>query len=112
MNLQQSAKARADELTAERLATEKFAVGQSVPRNEDPMLLRGKGHYTDDVSLPGQAYAVMVRSQNAHGIIRAHRHRGGAAKCRACSASIPAPICKATARSNASCRSTIATARR
>ena len=75
MNLQQSAKATtskvlADELAAERLATEKFAVGQSVPRTEDPMLLRGMGHYTDDVSLPRQAYAVMVRSQNAHGMIR------------------------------------------
>ncbi|HML06685.1 MAG TPA: xanthine dehydrogenase family protein molybdopterin-binding subunit [Xanthobacteraceae bacterium] len=34
------------------------------------MLLRGEGHYTDDISLPGQAYAVMVRSRNAHGIIR------------------------------------------
>ena len=33
------------------------------------MLLRGKGHYTDDVSLPNQAYMVMVRSQNAHGVI-------------------------------------------
>jgi carbon-monoxide dehydrogenase large subunit len=71
MNLQQSVKDRADELTAERLSVEKFAVGQSVPRSEDPMLLRGMGHYTDDVSLPGQAYVVMVRSQNAHGIIRA-----------------------------------------
>jgi carbon-monoxide dehydrogenase large subunit len=70
MNLQQSVKARADELTAEQLALQKFAVGQSVPRKEDPMLLRGKGQYTDDVSLPGQAYAVMVRSQNAHGVIR------------------------------------------
>src|SRR5580704_12881297 len=71
MNLQQSAKARADELTAEALATQKFAIGQSVPRSEDPQLLRGKGRYTDDVSLPHQAYAVMVRSQNAHGVIRA-----------------------------------------
>ena len=70
MNLQQSAKARADELTADRLAIQKFAVGQSVPRKEDPQLLRGKGQYTDDISLPGQAYAVMVRSRNAHGIIR------------------------------------------
>src|SRR6202167_4824069 len=70
MNLQQSVKDRADQLTADRLAVEKFAVGQSVPRKEDPKLLRGQGHYTDDVSLPGQAYAVMVRSQNAHGIIR------------------------------------------
>jgi aerobic carbon-monoxide dehydrogenase large subunit len=70
MDLRQAAQDRADELTADRLAVEKFAVGQSVPRKEDPMLLRGEGHYTDDVALPGQAYAVMVRSQNAHGVIR------------------------------------------
>src|SRR5580692_6893150 len=70
MNLQQSAKDRAEQLTADRLSVEKFAVGQSVPRKEDPMLLRGQGHYTDDIALPGQAYAVMVRSQNAHGVIR------------------------------------------
>jgi carbon-monoxide dehydrogenase large subunit len=76
MNLHQPAdrpadKSATDELAAERLAIEKFAVGQSVPRSEDPMLLRGEGRYTDDVSLPGQAYAVMVRSRNAHGAIRA-----------------------------------------
>src|SRR5277367_997753 len=70
MNLQQSAKDRAEQLTADRLSVEKFAVGQSVPRKEDPMLLRGQGHYTDDISLPGQAYLVVVRSQNAHGVIR------------------------------------------
>jgi len=76
MNLHQPADQRADKfsadaLAAERLTLEKFAVGQSVPRSEDPMLLRGKGRYTDDVSLPDQAYAVMVRSRNAHGTIRA-----------------------------------------
>ncbi len=49
---------------------EKFAIGQPVPRSEDPVLLRGEGHYADDISLPGQAYAVMVRSPIAHGIIR------------------------------------------
>jgi carbon-monoxide dehydrogenase large subunit len=70
MDLRRSLSDRAEELTAERLATEKYAIGQSVPRTEDPMLLRGRGRYTDDVCLPGQAYAVMVRSQNAHGIIR------------------------------------------
>src|SRR5579862_7457486 len=70
MNLQSSARDRADELLADRLSVEKFAVGQSVPRKEDPMLLRGHGHYTDDVALPGQAYAVMVRSQNGHGVLR------------------------------------------
>jgi aerobic carbon-monoxide dehydrogenase large subunit len=49
---------------------EKFAIGQPVPRCEDPVLLRGEGRYADDISLPGQAYAVMVRSHIAHGIIR------------------------------------------
>ena len=49
---------------------ERFAIGQPVPRNEDPILLRGEGRYTDDVSLPGQAYGVMVRSRHAHGVIR------------------------------------------
>ena len=69
MNLHPSATDSAEH-TVDRLAVEKFAVGQSVPRKEDPMLLRGKGRYTDDLSLPGQAYAVMVRSQVAHGVIR------------------------------------------
>ncbi len=49
---------------------DRFAVGQPVPRSEDPVLLRGEGHYSDDFSLPGQAYAVMVRSPYAHGILR------------------------------------------
>ena len=46
----------------DQLAFSKFAVGQSVPRNEDPMLVRGQGRYTDHLKQPGQAYAVMVRS--------------------------------------------------
>jgi len=53
------------------LAVTKFAVGQPVRRTEDPRLLRGRGRYTDDINLPGQAYAVMVRSTVAHGRIRA-----------------------------------------
>jgi aerobic carbon-monoxide dehydrogenase large subunit len=71
MNLHQPGSPRSETLVSDHLAVEKFAVGQSVPRSEDPMLLRGEGRYTDDVSLPGQAYAVMVRSRNGHGIIRA-----------------------------------------
>ena len=49
---------------------ERFAIGQPVPRSEDPVLLRGEGRYCDDISLPGQAYAVMVRGRHAHGVIR------------------------------------------
>ena len=53
------------------LGTEdRFAIGQPVPRSEDPVLLRGEGHYSDDFNLPGQAYAVIVRSPVAHGAIR------------------------------------------
>ncbi len=51
-------------------ALQKFGVGQPVRRTEDPKLVRGEGRYTDDVNLPAQAYAVMVRSERAHGIIR------------------------------------------
>jgi len=49
---------------------EKFAIGQPVPRSEDPKLVQGQGRYTDDVSLPNQAYAVILRSRHAHGAIR------------------------------------------
>jgi carbon-monoxide dehydrogenase large subunit len=48
----------------------KFGVGQSVARNEDPILVRGEGRYTDDLSLEGQLYAAFVRSRHAHGVIR------------------------------------------
>jgi aerobic carbon-monoxide dehydrogenase large subunit len=58
-------------IAIDALAFSKFAVGQPVPRNEDPMLLRGQGRYTDDLNLPGQAYAVIVRSGYAHGVINA-----------------------------------------
>jgi aerobic carbon-monoxide dehydrogenase large subunit len=48
----------------------RFAVGQPVSRKEDPVLLRGEGRYTDDLNLPGQIHAVMVRSRVAHGHLR------------------------------------------
>ena len=48
----------------------KFAVGQSVPRTEDPRLLKGRGQYVDDFALPNQAHAVMVRSPHAHAEIK------------------------------------------
>src|SRR5580698_9474107 len=45
-------------------------IGQPVRRREDLRLVRGAGHYTADENLPGQAYAVMVRSPHAHAVIR------------------------------------------
>jgi carbon-monoxide dehydrogenase large subunit len=53
-----------------QFAEERYAVGQPVPRKEDPVLLRGEGSYADDLNLPFQAHAVMVRSTAAHGVIR------------------------------------------
>ncbi|HKO72729.1 MAG TPA: xanthine dehydrogenase family protein molybdopterin-binding subunit [Bradyrhizobium sp.] len=53
------------------IALQKFGLGQPVLRKEDDTLVRGKGKYTDDFNLPGQAYAWIVRSTHAHGIIRA-----------------------------------------
>lgn len=55
---------------ATELATQKFAIGQPVSRKEDPTLLRGEARYTDDINLPNQFHAVIVRSRVAHGVIR------------------------------------------
>ena len=48
-----------------------FAIGQPVSRLEDPRLLKGLGRYIDDLDLPGQAYACILRSPYAHARIRA-----------------------------------------
>jgi carbon-monoxide dehydrogenase large subunit len=47
-----------------------MSIGQPVRRKEDLRLLTGRGRYSDDVNLPGQAYAVMLRSLHAHALIR------------------------------------------
>ncbi len=59
-----------DRTTEASLSLTKFGIGQPVRRSEDPKLVRGEGRYTDDIGLAGQAYAVMVRSSVAHGVIR------------------------------------------
>ena len=43
-----------------------FGIGQAVRRFEDVRLLRGEGRFHDDVNLPGQTHAVLVRSTHAH----------------------------------------------
>ncbi len=43
--------------------------GEAPRRVEDDRLIVGNGIYTDDISLPNQAYACMVRSTIAHGEI-------------------------------------------
>ena len=58
-------------------------IGRPMPRFEDLRLVRGAGKYSDDISMPGQAIAVFVRSPHAHAEHQADRHRRGARKCRA-----------------------------
>ena len=52
-------------------STPETGIGQPVIRKEDAALLIGHGHFSDDLNLAGQAYAVMVRSPHAHARIRA-----------------------------------------
>ncbi|MCZ6844311.1 MAG: xanthine dehydrogenase family protein molybdopterin-binding subunit [Alphaproteobacteria bacterium] len=49
---------------------EKFGIGQGVLRQEDPRLLRGRGLFVNDVNLPGQTYAIVLRSPHAHAEIK------------------------------------------
>ncbi len=43
-----------------------YALGQGIPRSEDPRLLRGGGRYVDDVVLPRMSYGFVLRSPHAH----------------------------------------------
>jgi aerobic carbon-monoxide dehydrogenase large subunit len=43
-----------------------FGIGQPVPREEDPYLVRGAGRYVDDVQAIGQTRAYVLRSPHAH----------------------------------------------
>src|SRR5215469_10379429 len=45
-------------------------IGHSVKRKEDPRFIRGKGHYVDDIKLPGMLYLDIVRSPYAHANIK------------------------------------------
>ena len=47
-----------------------FGIGQPIKRFEDQRLLRGEGRFHNDVNLPGQTHAVIVRSTHAHARIR------------------------------------------
>src|SRR5713226_7442588 len=46
------------------------AIGQSVPRFEDPRLVKGGGRYVGDMVLPGMVFGHVLRSPHAHARIR------------------------------------------
>ncbi len=48
-----------------------YALGQPIPRSEDPRLLSGGGRYVDDTQLPNTAHASILRSPFAHAQIKA-----------------------------------------
>jgi len=48
----------------------RFGIGQSVPRNEDPRFVAGRGRYVADIDLPHQTHAVFLYSPHAHAAIR------------------------------------------
>ncbi len=45
-------------------------IGAAVRRKEDHRFITGQGRYTDDINVPGQAYAFFLRSPHAHARIR------------------------------------------
>ena len=47
-----------------------FAIGQGIPRFEDPRLVKGEGRYVGDMVLPGMAFGHVLRSPHAHARIR------------------------------------------
>ena len=60
-------------------------IGKPVVRKEDERLTTGRGRFSDDFSLDGQAYAVMVRSPHPHARILgvdANERQGDAGRAR------------------------------
>jgi len=54
-------------------------IGAAVRRKEDHRFVTGKGHYTDDINRPGQAYAYFIRSPHAHATITSIDSKAAAA---------------------------------
>src|ERR1700685_4450618 len=47
-----------------------FAIGQPVPRFEDPRLVKGGGRYVADMTFPGTVFGYVLRSPHAHARIK------------------------------------------
>jgi carbon-monoxide dehydrogenase large subunit len=51
-------------------APRKFGMGAAIRRKEDPALIVGRGHFTDDYTPEGTLHAFVLRSAMAHARIR------------------------------------------
>ena len=58
---------------------ERYGVGQPVRRKEDQRFLTGAGRFIDDVSMPGMAHLVILRSPHSHAHIESIETRAAAA---------------------------------
>ena len=78
-----------------------FAIGQPVPRFEDPRLVKGGGRYVADMVFPGMAFGYVLRSPHAPcpNPLDRHRRRRPRPACSRCS---PAPTGRK--RASANCR--------
>jgi carbon-monoxide dehydrogenase large subunit len=45
-------------------------MGVAMKRKEDPRFIQGKGHYVDDITMPGMLYMAVVRSPYPHAEIK------------------------------------------
>jgi aerobic carbon-monoxide dehydrogenase large subunit len=66
-------------MVTENSAAPSAGIGASIRRREDRRLLTGAGRYSDDMAAPDQAYAVVLRSPQAHARIAALDTAGAAA---------------------------------
>ena len=57
-------------------------IGAAVKRREDFRFLTGQGRYTDDINRPGQTYAYILRSDQAHAKISVDTSAAAAAQRR------------------------------
>ena len=72
-------------------------IGRSLHRLEDVRFLTGRGRYVEDIDLPGQLHAVVLRSPHGHAAIDGIDTADARARCRGCTASSPPPISTPTA---------------
>jgi CO/xanthine dehydrogenase Mo-binding subunit len=60
-------------LTQEQREATLGGIGSARKRKEDARFIQGKGHYVDDLKLPGMLFGDFARSQYGHARIKSSR---------------------------------------